>query len=148
MCRMSSKLFINNRVYVSGDIHPEMLPMHERDPINRRFGDDEELEYIVPQKPPVDYWDGPCNLRYRVIDNVGPGWVTHPDLLKISGRDNEWITDQVVDGKLDAAVRRGSKVPLFRVKEPRVLIKEAAPLPKPEDRQRGKANNHKDWHKK
>jgi hypothetical protein len=146
---MSSKLFINNRVYVSGDVHPQMLPMHERDPINKRFqpADDEDY-YMVPQKPPTDYWDGPCNLRYRVIDNVGPDWVTHSDLIKVSGRNNEWITDQVVDGKLEAAVRRGSKVPLFRVKEPRVLIKDAAPPPKPEERKQGKANNHKDWHKK
>lgn len=144
---MTSKLFINNRVYVSGDVHPQMLPMHDRNPINTRYGNVEEEDLPVHVKPPVDYWDGPCNLRYRVIDNVGPGWVTHPDLLKVSGQTNEWITDMVVDGKLDAAVRRGSKVPLFRVKEPRILIKEVAP-PKPEERKQTKNTQHKDWHKK
>ena len=145
---MSSKLIINDRVYISGDIHPQMLPMHERNPINTRYPVDDEDEYIPPQKPPTDFWDGPCNLRYKVIDNVGPDWVTLPDLLKVSGRDNDWVTEQVVYGKLDAAVRRGSKVPLFRVKEPRVLIKEASLPPKPEERKHGKTNNHKDWHKK
>jgi hypothetical protein len=144
---MTSKLFINDRVYVSGDAHPQMLPMHERNPINPRYGNIEDEDIPVHVKPPTDYWDGPCNLRYRVIDNVGPDWVTHSDLLKVSGQTNEWITDMVVDGKLDAAVRRGSKVPLFRVKEPGILMKEVS-RPKPEDRKQGKSNPHKDWHKK
>jgi len=110
---MSSKLFLNGRVYMSGYEQP--VRGHYDDEI--REAEEVAHKYLRPlPKAPEDFWDGPCNLRYRVVDNVDDSWITLPDLLKISGRDENWITDQVIDGKFDIAVRRGTKVPLFRFK--------------------------------
>ena len=132
---MPSKLIINGREYVSGYVQP-----YESYSVQAS----EALEAVprYPSKPPQDFWDGPCNLRYRVIDNVGDERFTLADLMKVSGQNKDWVTDQVVDGTLDAAVRRGTEVPLFRVKKPAVLVKDS----KPQVVSKPAKNNG--WHKK
>lgn len=115
---MSSKLYLNGRVYLSGYEYPTRE--HYEDEL--REAEEIAHKYLRPlPKAPEDFWDGPCNLRYRVIDNVDDAWITLPDLLKVSGQNEAWVTDQVVDGKFDIAVRRGTKVPLFRFKNPAIV---------------------------
>lgn len=72
-------------------------------------------------------------------------WIALPDLLRISKQNIQWIVNQVIDGKLDAAMARGSTIPLLRVREPKILAAAAQPVPPPVTKL--KDNKKGAWHK-
>jgi hypothetical protein len=59
--------------------------------------------------------------------------------LKVSGQNEQWVMEQVVDRKFDIAVRRGTKVPLFRFRDKTVLATktEQAEPKRKENKKRG-----------
>lgn len=139
---MPSKLYLNGRVYSSGYQHPYAGPVWKTPEMPG--AEEMEINHPPPPRKPDTYVDGPHNIRYRVIDTQSDVWIALPDLLKISGRDVEWVVDMVYTGKLDAAMYRGSTVPRFRIREPAILVTQAAPV----EAKKPKRNNSKNgWHK-
>lgn len=106
MSSMSTRLILNGRVYTYGDREPRYSSEQLEAP----------LGYINP--PQSDYVDGPWKLRYRLMDRANPpqDWLTMPDLKELTRRDETWIAMKVVDGAVDAAMVRGSGIPLFRIR--------------------------------
>lgn len=75
--------------------------------------------------------DGPWNIRYRKIQKAHPDehWMDMPTLRKLVRETEEWVTGQVQDGAIDAAMVRGSTVPLFRIRDPKKVLAESTFAP-------------------
>ena len=52
-----------------------------------------------------------------------------PTLRKLVRETEEWVTGQVQDGAIDAAMVRGSTVPLFRIRDPKKVLAESTFAP-------------------
>jgi hypothetical protein len=102
----STRLILNGRVYTYGD--REVLYSTEQL--------EAPLGYINP--PQNDYVDGPWKLRYRLMDKANPpqDWLTMPEMLELTRQQETWIAMKVVEGAVDAAMVRGSGIPLFRIR--------------------------------
>ena len=74
-----------------------------------------------------DFVDGPWGIRYRKIDKVRKEdhWMDMLSLRKLVQETEEWVAEQVQDGGLDAAMVRGSTVPLFRILDSKKVLKES-----------------------
>lgn len=72
--------------------------------------------------------DGPWGIRYRKIQKAHPDerWMDMPTLRKLVRETEEWVTGQVQDGAIDAAMVRGSTVPLFRIRDPKKVLAESS----------------------
>jgi len=75
--------------------------------------------------------DGPWGIRYRKIQKAHPEdhWMDMLTLRKLVRETEEWVTGQVQDGAIDAAMVRGSTVPLFRIRDPKKVLAESAFAP-------------------
>lgn len=112
MSSMGTRLILNGRVYDYGDREPQYSTEQLEAP----------LGYINP--PQNDYVDGPWRLRYRLMDRANPPeeWITMPDLQELTRQSETWIAMKVMDGALDAAMVRGSGIPLFRVRDRTAIV--------------------------
>ncbi|TXH57454.1 MAG: hypothetical protein E6Q97_04435 [Desulfurellales bacterium] len=112
---MTTRLILNGRVYEYGAKAPK-YSTEELDP---------PLGYINP--PQSDYFDGPWKLRYRLMDRRNPveDWLTMPELKALTQRPESWIAMKVVDGAIDAAMVRGSGIPIFRIRNRSEIVREA-----------------------
>jgi len=111
---MATRLIYQGRSYDFGkgpELSSEPLPL--------------PLQGVVPLDP--NYVDGPWGIRYRKIDRALPQlhWLTMPELMKLLGQNEAWIAGKVRDGELDAAVVRGSSIPLFRILDRAAIVAEA-----------------------
>jgi hypothetical protein len=102
----STRLILNGRVYTYGDREVPYSTEQLEAP----------LGYINP--PQNDYVDGPWKLRYRLMDKANPpqDWLTMPEMLELTRQQETWIAMKVVEGAVDAAMVRGSGIPLFRIR--------------------------------
>lgn len=74
--------------------------------------------------------DGPWKLRYRLIDNKnGLEWLTMPELQELLHQNEVWVAAKVVEGAIDAAMVRGSGIPIFRIRNRAEVIREAIVAP-------------------
>lgn len=85
-------------------------------------------------QPDPNFTDGPWGLRYRRMDRALPElhWRTMPELKALLGQDEAWFAQKVRDGELDAAMVRGSSIPLFRVLDRAAIVREALIKPLPQ----------------
>lgn len=65
-------------------------------------------------------------------------------LRKLVQETEEWVAGQVQDGGLDAAMVRGSSVPLFRILDTKKVLKESSFLPKDKTTKNAPARSKKD----
>ncbi len=102
----STRLILNGRVYTYGD---REIP-YSTEQLEAPLG------YINP--PQNDYVDGPWKLRYRLMDKANPpqDWLTMPEMLELTRQNETWVAMKVVTGAVDAAMVRGSGIPLFRIR--------------------------------
>lgn len=93
-----------------------------------------------------DFVDGPWGIRYRKIDKVRKEdhWMDMLSLRKLVQETEEWVAGQVQDGGLDAAMVRGSSVPLFRILDTKKVLKESSFLPKDKTTKNAPARSKKD----
>ena len=112
MSSMGTRLILNGRVYSYG----------EREPQYSSEFLDHPLGYVNP--PQSEYNDGPYKLRYRLMDRKNPEneWLTMPEMLELTRRSETWVATQVVQGAVDAAMVRGSGIPLFRIRDRTVIL--------------------------
>lgn len=110
---MASTLIINGRRYTSGG---------ERSPSSEVL--QPPLGYTRIRDP--NWEDGPWKLRYRLFDKAHEheNWMTMPDLKQLVQRDEAWVIEMVRTGKLDAGMKRGSGIPLFRILDRGAVIRE------------------------
>ncbi len=74
--------------------------------------------------------DGPWKLRYRLIDNKnGLEWLTMPEIQDLLHQNETWVAMKVVEGAIDAAMVRGSGIPIFRIRNRPQVIREAIVAP-------------------
>lgn len=115
---MSTRLIINGRVYEFGD-RTKPYSSEQLEP---------PLGYINP--PQSSYVDGPWKLRYRLIDNKSDlEWLTMPEMLDLLHQNEAWVAMKVVEGTIDAAMVRGSGIPIFRIRNRAQVIREAIVAP-------------------
>lgn len=118
MSSMSTRLILNGRVYEFGDRQKPYSSEQLEPP----------LGYINP--PQDSYVDGPWKLRYRLIDNKsGLEWLTMPELQELLHQNEVWVATKVVEGAIDAAMVRGSGIPIFRIRDRLGVIREAIVAP-------------------
>jgi len=93
-----------------------------------------------------DFVDGPWGIRYRKIDKAHKeeNWMDMLSLRKLVQETEEWVAGQVQDGGLDAAMVRGSSVPLFRIRDPKKVLKESSFLSKDKTSKSAPARSKKD----
>jgi len=108
-------MFLNGRVYEFGKEGP--LPAGEDFP--QPFG------RIHLEDP--NYRDGPWDLRYRLLDKAheSDGWLTMPEAQKLLSVKEPWIAARVRKGQIDAALVRGSTIPLFRLRDKAAIVRDA-----------------------
>lgn len=117
---MSTRLILNGRVYEFGE-RTKPYSTEELEP---------PLGYINP--PQDSYVDGPWKLRYRLIDNKnGLEWLTMPEMQELLHQNEVWVAMKVVEGAIDAAMVRGSGIPIFRIRNRQQIIREAIVAPPP-----------------
>lgn len=128
---MSSRLIINGR------------PVWSNNPRGRRIQNDEEpfqpIGYLDLAPANRDFIDGPYRLRYRSLDSANPPdeWLTFPQLQSLVGCTDKQIKEMVTSGLVDAAMVKGSGIPLFRIiQRAKVLAMYAIQAPKKEKKVR------------
>jgi len=131
MSSMTSKLFLNGRVHTYGAPRVEESREHLPHPIG----------YVG--LPSRSFEDGPWELRYRRIgEHVRTEeWLEMPQMRKLLGQTEGWIAMKVRDGAIEAAMVYGSQIPLFRILDRALVLREAImePLPKaPQNRRKNK----------
>lgn len=132
---MGTRLFLNGRVYSYSDHEPQ----YSSEVLDAPLG------YINP--PQSEYFDGPYKLRYRLMDHKNPEneWLTMPEILELTKRTEVWIANQVVHGAVDAAMVRGSGIPLFRIRNRTAILQGL--LDAPVDKETVRPVNKNRWNK-
>lgn len=112
---MSTRVFLNGRVFSYGIDAPPLGNAEFPQP----FG--------VIHMPDPNYTDGAWGLRYRVIEraNDSDQWMTMPEVTKLLHVKDQWVVAKVHKGQVDAAMIRGSTIPLFRLRDKASIVNEA-----------------------
>jgi len=112
---MSSRMFVNGRVYEFSRGDPPLAAEEFPQPFGRIWLED------------PNYKDGPWDLRYRLLDRAleSDGWLTMPEALRLLSVKEPWIAARVRSGQIDAAMVRGSTIPLFRLRDKAAIVREA-----------------------
>lgn len=114
---MATRLFLNGQIaWSSQREHEPRFIEPLPDPIG----------YVGFPKDP-NFVDGPWDLRYRRIDKAleTDYWLTMSELRQVTGKNEAWVARKVQDGELDAAMVRGTSVPLFRILDRAAVVREA-----------------------
>jgi hypothetical protein len=108
-------MFLNGRVYQFGKSDPPLAAEDFPQPFGRIWLED------------PNYKDGPWDLRYRLLDKAlsSDGWLTMPEVLRLLSVKEPWVTARVRSGQIDAAMVRGSTIPLFRMRDRAAIVREA-----------------------
>jgi hypothetical protein len=108
-------MFLGGRLY---DFSRDRAPRPSDEPLEDPIG------YVTFRDP--NWFDGPWDLRYRMIDRAldSDHWLTMPELRKLVVQSEKWVVDRVVAGDIQAAMVRGSKIPLFRILDPAKVVRE------------------------